>query len=478
LQELLELVAGVKYAAPMAARLGWDGGGGRTLEEAGALLGVSRERIRQVEKRTLDRIPKTAFLPSLDKALNVLDAAASSFHPDASTLLTENEVTAGVFQPYGVITAARLLGREAAMSVTPDGRSVQRLGDQHFGAIRDAFRSVADVNYVASVAELQARIDEDGFTGVGRDTTYHLLERHPNTVWLDAGREWFWLRQADGRNRYINAAKKILSVSGAVRLETLREGVLRHHRSKGLSLPRHVFEGLCRAAGFTVRADMVSACDLPHPYKILTPIERVLFDVLRANENVAALHRLRDLCVAAGVNRHSFYVYLTYSPILARFAPSIWGLRGAQVDPTHVARLLAKMPVSRRALQDHGWTPDGAVWIAYEVSRGLFDSGVVTVPAAVRDVIGETKFELYAVDGARVGTLNVRKLSMWGFSGFIARRGIEIGDYLVFAIDAELQMCVVHAGSSEVVETFTDDSGWGPRRLIADGSASRVDPDE
>ena len=187
----------------------------------------------------------------------------------------------------------------------------------------------------------------------------------------------------------------------------------------------------------------------------------MLVEVLRQHENVLGLHELRDACVTAGVNRHSFYVYLSYSPVITRLAASVWGLRGAEVDPTRVSRLLEDAPNRKSSLVDHGWTPDGAVWVGYEVSRGVMDGGVITIPSGAHEVIGDGKFELYAVDGARVGTLNIKKSSAWGLGPFIGRRGVEIGDHVILSIDVELQMALIHAGSLDLLESFQEGLGWG-----------------
>ena len=61
---------------------------------------------------------------------------------------------------------------------------------------------------------------------------------------------------------------------------------------------------------------------------------------------------LRDACIAEGVNRHSFWLYSSYSPLLERLAPGVYALRGSQVDPITVARLSGQRGPIERALQD------------------------------------------------------------------------------------------------------------------------------
>ena len=56
-----------EFRQALSARLGWSGKPPITLEEAGSVVGISRERMRQLQKRTLDRLPQhPVFMPLLD----------------------------------------------------------------------------------------------------------------------------------------------------------------------------------------------------------------------------------------------------------------------------------------------------------------------------------------------------------------------------------------------------------------------------
>jgi hypothetical protein len=69
-----------------------------------------------------------------------------------------------------------------------------------------------------------------------------------------------------------------------------------------------------------------------------------------------------DECIRQGVNRHSFWAYLSYPPLLKRVAPSGYAFTEAKVDPAGVAHLSCKV-LTKPALQDHGRTRDGAIWL-------------------------------------------------------------------------------------------------------------------
>lgn len=192
----------------------------------------------------------------------------------------------------------------------------------------------------------------------------------------------------------------------------------------------------------------------------------MMVDVLRDSGNVIGIQEFRDACVANGFSRHSFYVYLSYSPILERVAPGTYALRGAELDPTLVSQILSQPPPPP-AFQDDGWTKDGGVWLGYRVTVNLLDSGVISIPSRIKNLLGERRFELYETDGALVGELVVAATgNCWGLTPFIGRRGVEVDDALVVTIDTELEVAMAQAGTRDLLLSFQEGEGWGPRHFL------------
>lgn len=469
LLHLVQLIVPAQHSKAISRRLGWDGKGGCTLQEAAEISGVSRERIRQIEKNFKAALNTVSYVPALDRAIEILDRAAETFEPDAAYLLQHQGITSSRFLPKGVAAAAEIIGRSHRFELGPDRVSVQLPGDTKAKLLKSVVRSLSNINYVASLLEVQARVALVEGEEPPLETVRAFLERNPQVAWLDGDRSWFWVRQAEGRNRLVAQIRKILAAAGSVQLETLRDGVLRNHRTSNTSLPRLVFEGLCRAAGFHVTGGVVSASEQIDTSKVLGGIETAIVDVLRNHGNVMNVSDLRDECLTRGVNRHSFWVYLTYSPLLERVGPSVYVLRGAAVDPAEVAHLLSREKGTSRepALQDHGWTKDGAIWLGYRAKRNIIDSGVVSVPADVRRMIGERKLELFTIEGTPVGTLVIGSTgNAWGLTPFIGRRGINENDTLLITIDTDLEVAMVQAGSKDSFATHQDGNGWGPRHFL------------
>jgi hypothetical protein len=474
-EALLHLVqesVSARHVEAIMMRLGWEGMGGATLEEAGEVAGVTRERVRQIQKRLEEALDLVSYVPALDRAIEALDRAADTFEPDAASLLRREGITFDSFLPAGVVSAAKLLGRSYRFEVGPDKISVQLPGDTKTKVYRSALRSLSNVNYIASVLELQARIGEAEGEEPPLETVRAYLERHPNVVWLDDNHSWFWVRQAEGRNRIVRQIRKMLAVAGSLSLEALREGVLRNHRTRNTVLPRTVLLGLCRAAGFQVRDHIVSASE---PVTLSDALgggnERTIVEVLKSHGGVMRGTDLEAESLERGLNRHSFWVYITYSPVLERVAPSVYALRGAAVDPAEVAHLAGKEASTAPALQDDGWTKDGGIWLGYRVKRNMLSSGVVSVPARMRNIIGERRLELFTVEGAPVGTFVInRSANAWGLTPFIGRRGVEEGDVLIIAVDTDLEVAVVQAGSKDLLLSYQDGDGWGPRHFLEEAT--------
>jgi len=466
LAELLAITTD-RHKDTLAFRLGWDGRGGATLERAGAAAGITRERVRQLERRLGEKLREVVFLPALDNAIRLLDEAADGLKDNVVNLLMGKGLVAGRFLPQGVATAARMLGKPHRFRVSQDGESVELESDEHLHIFRQVLRSLGDMRHVATVAEFVARLKAQYHLDVAEASAKSFLNRKCGVVWLDRDRTWFW----DGcSSSYINMARKVLAVSSEISLESLRAGVLRHHRTRNMSLPRTVFRGLCRAAGFQVDGERVRLGDALSLDQVLGNIELIFVRVLRRNNNVMGTFQLRDACVAEGINHHSFWSYLSYSPLLVRVGPGAYALRGAPVDPIDVVRIIGEPVRHDRCLEDHGWTRDGAVWLAYRVTRSVRDSGVVAVPPGVRKIVGTREFELLATDGTAMGILNVGAKrsagSAWGLRGFINRRGVDLKDYVVLALDTELEVAIIQAGTEDVLEAYQEGRGRGPRDFL------------
>src|SRR5262249_30577341 len=103
----------------LLARLGWHGRLPVTLQAAAEKIGVSRERIRQIEASVLKRLPShSVVMPPLDKAIDLLENNAPIDTMTFEKLMVDRGLSRGPFHPRSVLEAAKLSGRTAAFKVT------------------------------------------------------------------------------------------------------------------------------------------------------------------------------------------------------------------------------------------------------------------------------------------------------------------------------------------------------------------------
>lgn len=452
MRQLAYALTGKSSGAEMVTRrLGLDGRAPMTLDEAGKLCGVTRERVRQVEKALRTSLEERggAWTPVLNQAIGVIDDVKPATSATIERALDDEGLIEGPFCTHALFRAAETFGFEHDLGTgssgvyftSKDAQSVaQTLGPvarrlvEHWGAT-----TTDDV--VAALASGGQAVDEQ--------TIVLLLEELPGFGWLERDRGWFWLANVK-RNRLLNQIEKVMTVAGSIDLAELRDGVGRPHRMKGFRPPRRVLGALCEATGLYQVADgrVRGGPDLPDWRDVLGANERMLVEVLFDHGPVMQRSDLEAELVGRGFNRNSFYVYLTYSAFLRRFAPGVFGLRGA---PVTAADIEAMIPPRTRSqvLQDHGWTKTGEPWAAFRVSEAGEKSGVLTAPKSIR-AAARGSFDLYAPDESPVGTVVVEQ-NMWGLSPFFRRWGIEAGDYVALSFDLEGRRATIEAGDRELL---------------------------
>ena len=103
--------------AALVPRFGWNGEPPQTLEGAARVLGLTRERVRQIEERFLESLPVPIFLPKLDTAIDVLEKAAPLPIGKAKQLLIEKRICGTPFSVESLIYTARIFERETGLAI-------------------------------------------------------------------------------------------------------------------------------------------------------------------------------------------------------------------------------------------------------------------------------------------------------------------------------------------------------------------------
>jgi hypothetical protein len=106
---------------------------------------------------------------------------------------------------------------------------------------------------------------------------------------------------------------------------------------------------------------------------------------------------------------------------------------------------------------DYGWTPEGEIWLAHKISRGLIATGVFGVPGAMKQFL-QGEFTLNAAEGALIGRLKIKNSSGWSLSSFFRRRGGEPGDYLILTFNRASRQATACIGDEDLLDEFRPDS--------------------
>jgi hypothetical protein len=436
----------------VAARLGLGGEKPVTLEVASRLGGFSRERARQLEASFRRHVSEEAssWTPALERALRLVQQAAPLPPAAVSDLLRAEGITEHEWAVPALLRAAEVFECRPGFAyepktglVMPDGLAVPA------AKVAAAARKLISHWGTTTVNEVVIELHTEP---PAPEVVAGILEQIPGFEWLGEGRDWFWIK-GTARNRLLNQIEKIMSVAGSIDLADLRHGVARHYRMEGFRPPRAVLAKLCEATGlYRVGDDRVYGTEaLPDWREILGKIERTMVEILFEHGPVMRKDELEHLAIERGLNKNSTAVYLTYSPVLRRYAPGVWGLRGAPVTAAKVEALIPPR-VSHQVLQDHGWSPDGKVWMAYKISPAGATTGVLGVPGSLKK-IARGRFALSAEDGRPVGTA-VLEESIWGLSSFFHRYGVEAGDFVVLAVDLGTNTATIAVGTQELVARF------------------------
>ena len=75
--------------------------------------------------------------------------------------------------------------------------------------------------------------------------------------------------------------------------------------------------------------------------------------MLKENGRILERQALEDRCIARGLKRDTFFVHLTYSPVLAKYAPSVYGVRGLEIAPG-LAESMVGTRRKTRVISDYG----------------------------------------------------------------------------------------------------------------------------
>ncbi len=460
-------------------RFGWGGSLPITLEEAGSRLGITRERLRQLQEKVTNRLKEISFpvfMPGLDKGLELLRDKSPLDITDASALLKENGLSMITFHPVSLIAAAEACGRKPPVCIqTVRNRTIVTTTDipNAHAVIRLAYKQ-AQASGVSNVADLLAELSATGVT-TDEEAVLHVLRHFSDVEFLED--PWFFHRPRNPeRDRLRNVTRKMLSVAAPIDLSLLREGVRRAYRYRGyrgheglarqslIVPPRSVLRKYYEThSEFVIdNSDFVKPVD-PLDYRTeLAVNDAIMVDVLRSSP-ACLLDRASfwNECARRAMNINTFNLYITYSPVIVHLGTDVWSLRGVRVDPAAVEAVRAANALreKERRVLDHGWTPDGELWVATRLPAWHSASFVFGVPSPIRRYLAGRQFTAKDEDQIAYGTIRINdEGTSYGFGPFLRQRGADEGDILIAEFDLGNDIALLRLGNDELLEEMSPET--------------------
>jgi len=437
---------------------GWQDGRRHTLTEIGKRFGITRERIRQVCAKLTRRSSPARKIPApaMDRALELIARRLPAPAAELEAELVRQRLTAVGMCLENVAAGAKLLGRPEVFRIVQvpsergrDSRLAVRPNQvEAVPVVADAARKAVYFHGVATVEGIERHCSEKTSGRVSAELVRRCLPVMEGFVWLDERRGWFRFRQIC-KHGLPKTIEKILAVAETVEVGQMRAAIARNRRLGKQPPPEEVILEFCRQMpGVKVEGRRISA-DPPLDWrKVLTGVEARLVEVLERHGPVMERGALEDLCVASGINRFSFHAFVSWSPVIAQYAHSVYGLLGARVSRSKIEALAARQRARRtshRVLDGHGRTADGRIWLSYRLSRAASTYAVITIPAALKDEV-QGRFALIDASGRPVGKLATKDGRAWGLGAFLRRHGAQLDDRIVLTLDLKQRTAEVSWG--------------------------------
>jgi Bacterial RNA polymerase, alpha chain C terminal domain len=468
LDQLFEKVTrqtGVRKSVLMR-RMGWSPASAITLERAGDLLDLTRERIRQIQERLTAKInshlpTQKVFLPQLEQAIDVLERSLPLTTTEASCLLRDKGITTALFSIGNIQSVCERLHHDCSFLIVNSGPShgnQQVLVSVHettnVRSLLQVARRLAGASGIANIYDVAERV-ASGEEDMDPRNAALVLGQASNVIEFLSD-DWFWVTNIpNDRNRLRNTCRRMLSVVSPISLKEIRTGLRRHYSYRASSSKHYSETGRSslrvppldvlgqffkKHPEFTIdEQNLVSSVPFLDYRKELGDTERTMVDVLRSSPSgLLDRNSFRRQCVSRGMNPTTFDMYTSFSPIISHPDLNVWGLRGMDVNPAAIAAIQeANAQRSReKRVQDFGWSNEGNIWLKVRLGQNV-QSFVVGCPSGISKYILGCEFSAFGDDDQRCGTIKSSGSSLYGFSPYLRKAGADEGDVLEIVFNIE-----------------------------------------
>lgn len=425
----------------LGSRLGWYGTEPITLQRAGRLANITRERVRQIEARV-----KRVARSNVPDIVHRMAAQLPKYEPELwssiarrlqNSGITTTEWTAksvkSVLDQCGLASWIFVEGARDSL-VGPRNNEMLTHLNEIVGIARRACRASGSVSldYVAKCLPTAIPM------GILRDMLHCAKDIEfisPDYCWVP--------RTPAKRVRIQNVTKKMLAINRPLEIGEIREGLNRKFsfrnktgsaKYEGVVPPSHILISLFRMyPQFHVIGDYtVDFIGDLHQHNELTRPERAIVDAFK-HFDTDALDRqtIKEYGDDLGINMSSLEVEMTYSPIVVQVKQNVWRLVGSHVSPEAVTSVHERVRNKgfQRRLIDKGRLPNGNFRIVFRLPRFVHNF-VASVPSEIGGLQLDETFR--TPEGV---TLRCKNGAIFGFGKFLSKSDCKEGDYLIIDLN-------------------------------------------
>ena len=421
-EELLFRVLQPRQKAIVTARWGLDDGRRKTLEEVGHRHGITRERVRQIERRAVGRLEQMRTLIQIPVAHKAVAALSGISHVLSQRQIVQALKDEGVGVDGRDIAALELL---TALKIIRIPRSVD------LGAARMIVNKATRVIRLIGAVQSSYLASEFDRLNVSLDAVAGLLEERGFQA---IGDGWFTLQVQD--STFIDRVRRILTYANAVSPRTIRAAFRRWRRLRVIAFPLPPSSILVRVlAGypeFRLADDFI--CWKP-PVDIQPPtlrgVERAVIEFADKRGPVVSFIEVCDYVRSLGYSQASAIRALGESQLIRRVAHNLYARLGAPIDSADVAAATARLPAEIPHEPTFSYRSDGTVELELNVgTAGAYSGAIYAGPGAVMH--GEWSLE---VEGVHTGTLRVGRYWAYGLARAFDKLAVQRGDRVRLTFD-------------------------------------------
>jgi len=387
---------------------------GKTLEELGKELGITRERVRQIESSKRFKIELPYQLPLLSDALQVMRNCKDE--DEFAEKLETNSISSGEVQSSTQLwNICRIFGQEAIASEILE---VQRRWNQTKVDESRMLESVRSMRSTIGLLDISLIVKK---FNISEEKAHHLiLKCYPRSLKFNS---LVLGRTASLDTMLENAISKQLQVKSPLNTEEIVEGIRRTARSRGSVIPGKVddLKGLIEVL-----------CGNPHRYEYiqdslikivnLRDSEAWLQEVISRSElGILHLHEIASEAIREGFNLSSITVYLNTSPIIRGHGSSIYSLVGTKVDPVLLEKYsnLARSTIEQSKI-DFEFGMDDTGILKIQPNLNVIISGIIFLPANLKPIFQNLEFETSCICEKLSSSQKVKFTRSGFWTGFTA----------------------------------------------------------